>query len=155
VGLTDALRTHWASQGIRPGFGAPEAALVSFETRHQVRLPPALRSYFAEVNGIRRTVDFRDEWDQDLIRFWPLHEVQPLSAVGWESAPHEADSLFVFADWSIIAWFYVVRLCATAETPTPVYIAAQRLTLVADSFEKFLERYLVRDPTVIFPPDDQ
>jgi hypothetical protein len=75
--------------------------------------------------------------------------------VGWESAPHEADSLFVFADWSIIAWFYVVRLCATAETPTPVYIAAQRLTLVADSFEKFLERYLVRDPTVIFPPDDQ
>ena len=152
----DALKAYWAAQQISSGDGAPAAELASFEARYRVRLPPALRAYFAEVNGIRRTVAFQAEMDQDLIRFWPLDEVRPLSVECPENpAPQDADSLFVFADWSIAGWFYVVRL-SKAEILAPTYIVDdERLNPVAGSFGEFLERYLARDPAVLFPPADR
>ena len=94
---------------------------------------------------------FEEEMDQDLIRFWPLDEVRPLSEEWPENpAPRDAASLFVLADWSIAGWFYVARL-SDAETMAPIYIIDGGLTRVADSFEAFLERYLARDPAVLSP----
>ena len=113
---------------------------------------PKWKHGYAEVNGIRRTVAFEGEMDQDLIRFWPLDEVRPLFDEWPENpAPREAALLFVFADWNIDAWPYVARL-SDAETIAPVYIVDGGLTRVADSFEAFLERYLARDPAVLSPP---
>jgi hypothetical protein len=152
VSILDALKAHWAAQGIASGDPAPAADLASFEARYRVRLPPALRGYFAEVNGIRRTVAFETEMDEDMIRFWPLDEVRPLSDE-WPESPvaRDAASLFVLADWSIAGWFYVARL-SEAETMAPICIVDGGLNPVADSFEAFLERYLTRDLTVLFPP---
>jgi len=147
------LKAYWVTQGISSGDPASTADLAAFEEQYRVRLPPALRAYFAEVNGIRRTVKFEEEMDQDLIRFWPLDEVRPLSVeCPANPAPRDAESLFVFADWSIAGWFYVVRV-SKAETLATVYIVDdERLTPVSDSFETFLERYLARDSAVLFPP---
>ena len=148
----DALKAYWFAQGISCGDPASAADLAAFEARYHVRLPPALRAYFADVNWIRRTVKFEAEMDQDLIRFWPLDEVRPLSEECPEQpTPRDAASLFVLADWSIAGWFYVARLSET-ETMAPIYISAEGLTQVADSFEAFVERYLTRDPAVLFPP---
>jgi len=155
MGILDELKAYWAAQHLSSGDGATAADLASFEALYRVRLPPLLRAYFTEVNGIRRTFAFDAEMDQDMIRFWPLDEVCPLS-VEWPENPvqRDADSLFVLADYSINAWFYVARL-SQSETNAPIHIVDGGLTLVADSFQAFLGRYLACDPAVLFPPSDR
>ncbi len=148
----DALKAYWVAQGISSGDPASAADLQAFEARYRVRLPPALRLYFAELNGIRRTVKFDEEMDADMIRFWPLGEVHPLSEVWLENpARQDAASLFVLADQGINACLYVAHL-SNAETMAPIYIIGEGVTLVADSFEDFLDRYLAHDPAVLCPP---
>ena len=147
------LVERWAEDGIRPDGGAEEDAVRAFEARRGVRLPPDLRQYFLRLGGARMDGESA-ALDRDLIRFWRLEDVETLAS-SWVPAP-DAERWFVIADYSIWTWAYVVRLSADpgAATPVAVSLGASELIPVADSFERFVELYLTRDPRVISPDQE-
>lgn len=143
-----ALSEFLRAQGLVPHGGASEDEIVAFEQRYNVRLPADVRAYFARVNGV---VGGRDgAWDDEMIALWELKDVRPLSEEVESCRTPEADRYLVFADWSIWAHAYAIHLDTTG-TETPVYIVFNpQVERVADSFNDFLQRYVRRDPAVVF-----
>src|SRR5689334_1384706 len=84
-----ALRTYWSERGLTPAPGVSAEDLAAFEARYGLRLPPEVRLYFTTVNGVLGGRD--GAWDSDLIAFWPLADVQPLSVLMPESRIPDAD----------------------------------------------------------------
>ena len=131
--LIDGVKRKWAALGITPLAGATDSSIAAFEQRHGVRMPEDLRTWFRSFGGTEL-----NEWDEELIRFWKLDEVQPA-----EVAP----DFFVFADYSISAHEYAVHI---SESDTRVVmLAAPARRPVAPSFAAFLHVYL-HDPERLF-----
>jgi hypothetical protein len=148
--LFERLRRHWAEQGLDTGAPQSEAEVASREERYDVAFPADVRAYFQAVNGMARHREFDKEWDRDLIRFFPLEEFQPLDEQWPDTAVLEAGDLFMFADYSISGWEYAVRV--RGKDSGAVYVVYDPETvLVATSFSEFLERYVARDYTAIYP----
>jgi hypothetical protein len=144
------LRDYWAAQDVGSGVPVSEIELVAHERRYGVGLPSDLRAYFLEINGMARHEERGLDWDEDLIRFYPLFEFRPLDEEWPDTAVSGPRELFVFADCSIWVWGYVIRL--SGETAGEVYIVGgDEPVRVACSFSEFLERYLARDRTGIYP----
>ena len=95
------------------------------------------REYFLVANGTKE-----GQWgmeDEDLVSFWHFAQIRPLSEP-WPSLPaSEASGLFVFADWSIDAHQWAIRLNADAAAPAPIFITYDPVQPVAASFEQFLD----------------
>jgi hypothetical protein len=88
-----------------------------------------------------------DEIDDGMIRFWMLEEVAPLP----DGAPQYSDgeyvknpeTLFLFADYSIWAHAYAIRLGRTTlDSNEVVIIGYKSPKLISDSFSEFVETYL-------------
>lgn len=143
----EALRAYWSAHGLTPGPGVTADALTALEELHGLHLPHEVRAYFTCVNGV---VGGRDgAWDADLIAFWPLREVQPLSTLTPGTMVPHAERMLVFADWSIDAWFYAALLPEDAAGPAPVFIVGDDHALpVARSLSEFFTRYMDGDPIV-------
>ena len=148
--LLERLRDHWAAQGVGPGVPASPEDIAERERRYGIRLPPDLRAYFRELNGMARHEDMNLEWDEDLIRFYPIEELRPLSEEWPETTVARAEELFVFADWSIWGWGYAVRLRGEGAAEVQV-VYGPETARVAGSFAEFLESYIARDYSVTFP----
>jgi hypothetical protein len=134
------LRTYWSERGLTPKPGVSAAELAAFEARYALRVPQEVRDYFLTVDGVLGGRD--GAWDGDLIAFWPLTDVQPLTVLLPETRVAEADRYIAFADWSIDAWFYAARLPLDATGVAPVFIVADDTALpVADSLTEFFMRY--------------
>ena len=114
--LWQTISQHWQSLGITNPPGATDAEIDAFERNHGVRLPTGIREFYSHVDGMSL-----GEWDESLIRFWPLSEwysVPVLSLLcrgipdfgGIENFLPDAASYFVFADHSISIHVYAVRL---------------------------------------------
>ena len=140
--IGNKLLARWASEGVRVNHGASAEALATFETRHRVVLPGDVRDYFKCVNGMYDSLT-----DEQLIRFWTLEEVKPLS----EEAPAysepdyltEAHRVFVFADYSIWALAFAIRLSAYTSHSQLVYrIGGSRPVLLAKTFSEFVDVYM-------------
>lgn len=103
----ETLKKFWLRQGIKLNSGASRDGLDSFESNHGVRMPEDLRGYFASVNGF----DGSEHWmtDENVITFLRLGEVGPVSEY-WSPDVAGGDSHFVFADYSISAYVYAIRL---------------------------------------------
>ena len=146
--ILDELSEFLIAQGLTPDGGAPETDIVAFERRYGIRLPDDMRAYFARVNGV---VGGRDGvWDDEMIALWQLQHVRPLSEEVEHCQTPEAERYFVFADWSIWAHVYAVRLSASV-AETPVFITYNpQIERVTASFDEFLRGYLGRDPHVLF-----
>jgi hypothetical protein len=146
--ILEELSEFLVLQGLTPGGGASEAEIAAFERRYDVLLPADARAYFAQVNGV---VGGRDgAWDDEMIALWQLRDVRPLSEEVEHCPTPEAEQYFVFADWSIWAHGYVIRLSASS-MEAPVYIAYHpQLERVTVSFDEFLRGYLRRDHRVLF-----
>jgi len=138
----ESLKRHWASHRVDINAGATEAELNAFETRHGIVLPQDLRDYFLCVNGMPP-----DVVDDGMIRFWMLEEVRPLN----QGAPEYSDpsyvkspeSLFLFADYSIWAHAYAIRLGAVPLQSNEVVIIGYKSPVVLSaSFSEFVHRYL-------------
>ncbi|HEV3471527.1 MAG TPA: SMI1/KNR4 family protein [Pyrinomonadaceae bacterium] len=145
----EALRKFWLRRGVRLNPGASEAEIAAFEAKHHVRLPADFRDYFAVVNGF----DGSESWmtDDDVITFLGLHEVKPLSEY-WSPGVAGADSYFVFADYSISAHVYAIRLTSDSGHGNPVAVVYDGEPVkVADSFSGFVEGYLENSCGVLFP----
>lgn len=84
------------------------------------------------------------EMDSDLLRFWPVSELELLSSRADYPQPADGHSYLVFADWSIWAHFYGVRVGpGSAESSSPVVlVGGEDIVEVAPRFDAFLELYL-------------
>lgn len=67
--LWQTISQHWHSIGIANPPGATDADIDAFERTHGVRLPAEIREFYSHVDGMSL-----GEWDESLIRFWPLSE---------------------------------------------------------------------------------
>ena len=146
--LGELVKTHWLGQGINVRRGATESEIAAYEARYQVCLPEDMREFFTVVNGF----DNRDgeEVDNDMITFFSLEEIKPLKATDWGIAAR-AESYFVFADWSISAHVYALRLSKDCTASGPVVVVYDALVKVADSFTEFMRAYLEDNKVVLFP----
>jgi hypothetical protein len=128
----------WKSQELEVLPGNDEEALVAFEQRWQVRLPPDVRSYFEVLNGVTQ-----GNMDEKLLTFWELDRMRPVVAELGEwrysvSLP-EHENCFIFADFLISSHWYAVRM-SYATTVFEVY--DNHCREVASSFREFSTRYL-------------
>lgn len=148
--IGQSLRNHWLSHNMQFNDGVSAAELEFFEKNNSVILPADLRDYFLSVNGMADGAT-----DDVLIRFWTLEETRALP----EGAPDYAnsdyvenpESLFVFADFSLWAHAYAIRLTATLPTINEVFIIGTEYPiLLFRSFSEFVGSYLT-NKDLLFP----
>jgi len=138
----ERLKRHWETNGVEINSGVSEADLITFQTQHAVVLPDDLRNYFLCVNGMAP-----DVMDDQLIRFWMLDEVRPLNECAPEFSHPEyiqrAESIFLFADYSIWAHAYGIRLESFPSESNEVFIIGYDSPVkISDSFSNFVDHYL-------------
>jgi hypothetical protein len=105
-------------------------------------MPSDLRNYFLCVDGMPEGV-----MDDGLIRFWMLEEVKPLneSAPGYSRPEYiqRPESIFLFADYSIWAHAYGIRLESFPSEANEVFIIGGESPIkICNSFSEFVDRYL-------------
>lgn len=144
----ESLKTYWLRQGIKLHRGAREDELAAFEAHYNIRLPDDLREYFAAVNGF----DDSEHWmtDDEVITFLGLEEMKPLSEY-WPPDVAESDSYFVFADYSLAAHVYAIRLNSSTGPENDVVVVYERAVKVSSSFSEFIKGYLEKSEAVLFP----
>jgi SMI1 / KNR4 family (SUKH-1) len=146
----ETLKRYWLRHGIKLKQGASEDELAAFEAEYHVRLPEDVREYFSAVNGF----DGSEHWmtDENVITFLALNEMKPLSEA-WSPKIVDAASYFVFADYSLSAHIYAIRLSNDSENDNPVVVAydEENLVKVASSFSEFVQGYIEDDKAVLFP----
>jgi len=138
----ESLKRHWSSHNVEINAGVPEAKLKAFEEKYGVILPDDLRDYFRCLNGM-----VPDEVDDGMMRFWMLEEIEPLP----QGAPQYSDgtyvpnpeTLFLFADYSLWAHAYAIRLGITElESNEVIIIGYKSPKLISASFSRFVDTYL-------------
>ena len=138
----ESLKRHWSSHNVDINAGVSKAELDAFEARHCVVLPEDLSDYFLCVNGMPP-----DIVDDGMIRFWMLEELLPLTVGAPEfcdpSYIRNPESLFLFADYSIWAHAYAIRLGSTPlQSNEVVIIGYASPVTVSKSFSEFVDSYL-------------
>lgn len=89
--------------------------------------------------------------DDEVITFLGLGEIKPLNDY-WSAAFSDGDAYFVFADYSIAAHVFAIRLSKVPDSPNEVVVMYDREPIeVASSFLKFVEGYLAKAEGVLFP----
>ena len=150
--IEERLDDYWLNDKVIVNPGVPDEVLNAFESQFQVKLPPDLRKYFSYVNGMKE-----GQSDKDLIRFWPIEELLSLSEYyGNSNYLADANSLFIFADWSIEAHLYAIRLGKDNLEANRVFVMGQhqrRVQEVSESFSDFADRYLT-DAMLVWPKKD-
>ena len=144
------LKNHWLSHNIAFNDGVSAASLADFERRSGVVLPRDMRDYFLAVNGMQEGVT-----DDEMIRFWPLEEVKSLPAGAPDYATADyidtPQSVFLFADYSIWAHAYAIRLGASELARNEIFIiGGDYPILLFQSFSELVENYLA-DKRLMFP----
>ena len=142
ISVGESLKRHWSSHDVDINTGVTKAELDSFESKHCVVLPEDLRDYFLCVNGMPP-----DVVDDGMIRFWMLEELQPLSqgapAFSDPSYIRHPECLFLFADYSIWAHAYAIRLGSVPMQSNEVVIIGYKSPVtICNSFSEFVDRYL-------------
>jgi hypothetical protein len=93
--------------------------------------------------------------DEHLIGFWHLDQVRPMKVDCPQYVTSDEPDLFMFADNSIWAIGYAVRLATADDAATAVFlIDGDKPFELAKTFEEFLRRYSVGDQSVLFGPYD-
>ena len=83
------------------------------------------------------------EWDEHLIRFLPLAEIAPIPEVPDPSL----EGYFTFADYSISAHEYAIRLATPANDVALIHDPGSRV--IARDFTNFLKLYF-ENPRLLF-----
>ena len=144
LAITETLKQFWLRQGIKLRKGATEEELTAFEVKYKIRLPQDFREYLATVDGFDGS-----EWDNEVITFLGLDEIKPLTEY-WSHPVPDSYSYFVFADYSLSAHVYAIRLDASVPG-NDVVVVYDRTVGVARSFSEFIEGYLENSKAVLFP----
>ncbi|MDQ1639478.1 MAG: hypothetical protein QOF62_2817 [Pyrinomonadaceae bacterium] len=138
----DSLKRHWSSHDVAINAGVSETELKAFEKKYSVVLPDDLHDYFRCVNGMPP-----DVVDDGMIRFWTLGEMKPLPQgapkYSVSSYVKNPESLFLFADYSIWAHAYAIRLeSVPSHSNEIIIIGYESPVLISHSFSEFVDHYL-------------
>ena len=149
--LLAALAKLWAEQEIERGPAVSPEELDAWEARHGCTLPADAREYFLALNGFDGG-EARGQMDAELITFWNLSEVRPLS----EEAPllgvPDAGSYFAFADHLMWSHAYALFLPSDERMRSLVVLVEDdQPTALTLSLSAFLEGYLRSDKEILFP----
>jgi hypothetical protein len=132
----------WEKAGLTVGPGVADR-ITAFEDTYAVQLPEDVRAFFGAQGGMAE-----GEADSNAIRFWAIDEVRPAAIEVPDGDRAAYDGYFVFADYSLWAHGYALRL--SRDQPTDVAIVGgDRPIRVALSFAEFLEKY-VYDTSSLF-----
>jgi hypothetical protein len=149
--IAQKLAGHWG-QSLSSRLGAPSDALRDFETRHGVRLPPEMRNYLLQLDGMGAS--WPDDQDARLFSFWQLAQIRPvneeLASHGLPPIPG-VDHYFVFADFMTWSWAYAINLAADSTTGNEVVLIGTedgRPLRVAGSFGEFVDLYVSNSPQI-------
>jgi len=71
------LIESWRSQNLPIQRACREDDIRSFETRYKIALPPDMREYLLNVNGM--TPYFPGDQDKEGFSFWPLERIRTLA----------------------------------------------------------------------------
>lgn len=142
------LGTMWERREIRNPTGATEADIVAFEAKYDVKLAPIVRGYFSEINGTKVGELGMD--DEYLIGFWHLEQVPPMKEECPQFVTAQEPNLFIFADYSIWAHGYAIRLGPTDAETAIFLIGGTRPLRIARTFEEFLQKYAAGDEGMLF-----
>lgn len=148
--IVEQLIDHWKANGLGIARGNSEAEIADFESRYQVLLPPDMRDYFLQVDGMIPYIP--NDQDKEGFTFWPLSRVKTVleetaSQVGLSYYLVDTSSFFIFADYLTWSWAYAIRLSADVSAETPVFIIINEAPVkIADSFSEFVRFYLADAP---------
>ena len=144
--LMKRLRQKWLDEGVKLGQVASDAEIAAFEARYSVTVPEVFRAYLQIVNGMGGG---HYEIDDNIICFYPLHSIKPLSEHGWKSFK-QAEKHFVFADWDIWTQCFTIQL-ANHSAAAPISTVDQRPRRAASNFAEFIALYLADAWQIIDP----
>lgn len=142
----EKLVSHWKNQGLALAKGNDEQALIEFEGKNFLRLPPDMRQYLAASNGMPSLPG--SDVDSNGFRFWPLEQIRPLPAVCSEAGVpvpdvKDPDRYFVFADYLDWSWAYAIDLGGGgAGSQRIIHVGTLEPKTVADSFTEFVDLYV-------------
>lgn len=149
LAIGESLMRFWSGNNIKLRCGIPVNDLLEFEQKYNVILPDDLKNYFTYVDGFDDTYGWVA--DDNLITFLPLAEVLP-SSQKWTLDAPDADSYFVFADYSLSCHVYMIELHNNLLESNPVFIVRDsKPKQIASSFSDFVNGYLADDCGVLFP----
>ncbi len=137
------VKDEWERQGGGARAGVTEVELEAFERKHGLELPEDVADYFRTVDGMSE-----DESDQLGIRFWSLDELRPVVEELPSVDAGAFKDYFVFADYSMWAHGYAVRLGQPGDDV--IIVGGENPVAVAPSFREFLQLYLTQ-PERLFP----
>ena len=151
ISSVQRLKNYWFSHDVKFNTGVSESDLADFEHKFGVSLPYDLRDYFLTVNGMSE-----EATDNEMIRFWMLEEVKPLTtgAPSYANTDYVEDpeSLFLFADYSLWAHAYAIRLFASAEKTNEIFmIGGDCPVLLFRSFGELIDSYLTNKDLMFGP----
>jgi cell wall assembly regulator SMI1 len=144
------LIEFWKSSDLELPTGVDAAAISVFESKYKVVLPTDLRTFLENVNGTG------DSMDSEQMRFWSIEEIVPVQDFLKDIHRYRYDypGCFVFADYCVDCWHFVIRLDPETGTIGSVLSCGcgtpnQEKTVIANSFEEFVEMYLA-DSQIIY-----
>lgn len=155
----EAIRNRWQALGVAVRAGLSADAVAAFEQRRGLSLPASVRRFYQFMDGMEE-----GSCDEELIFFWPLSAVGavPEKLSGFRGIPDyggielslpDAASYYIFADHSVWAHVYAMRLSGDPAAPSSVVWigGGECWQLLANSFEEFLERYAMNPRDILFP----
>lgn len=143
--LAEKLKAYWISSGAKIRSAARPEAIEAFEARYEVQLNDDLRDYFLVVNGLEE-----GEWDDHMTEWYSLEKWQRLTETGWSlNGFQDLASYFLFADYSLDALGYVIRLSANRSDPNLIMRLGGDPELIAESFSQLIEAYLADPATLL------
>lgn len=145
----EALRQRWDAEraGIRTRC-VSASEIEQLEARYAVTLPPPFRDYLGNASPIEDP-----SWDNELTNWWPYERLQTV-AEGYEHpltglVARYRDSLLLFADYSIWCFAWAIN-CAPGDDYGKVAVIGDTDRFVADSFDRFVSKY-IEEGLSVFP----
>jgi len=145
----------WRSQNLPIQTACREDDIRSFETRYKIALPPDMREYLLNVNGM--TPYFPGDQDKEGFSFWPLERIRTLEE---DNEAHdrrylrlmEEDSFYLFCDYLAWCWAYAVKIIPGSGAAEGIYLVGGRNPVkIADSFSDFVRLYLEQSNRLYLP----
>lgn len=151
MSFIDRLVDLWQLSGRVPDPSLADKAIRKFQNRFDVQLPPDVDAFY------RRFHSLLGDMDSDLNHFWPIEDVDIVSA---KVAPcysgvdriTNSTELFAFADHSIWVHVYAMRLSKDSRVGASViWIADGEFATLAETFAGFWEIYLASTHHIVVP----
>jgi hypothetical protein len=141
MAIGDEIAARWRRDGVPTAPGVGDSECLAFERAHGACLPDDFRRYLQIVNGTL------GQLDGDLFCFWSLRDIRSVATVLEHRRPDSQlfERCFVFADYSISAWFYAIQLVGDDSNVGQVFLVAvdgTRQAPLAQTFSEFGRFYL-------------